>query len=43
MSTYHSASSSAAEDWFIELFSDTFGAEKGGFLYDQSESIVETK
>lgn len=35
MSTYHSASGSAAEDLFIELFSDTFGAEKAGFLYSQ--------
>lgn len=43
MSIYRSASGNAAEDLFIELFSDTFGAEKAGFLYDQSESIVETK
>lgn len=28
MCTYHSASGSSAEDLFIELFSDTFGAEK---------------
>lgn len=32
---YHSASGSDAEDLFIELFSDTFGAEKAGFLYSQ--------
>lgn len=32
---YHSASGSAAEDLFIELFSDTFGAEKASFLYTQ--------
>ena len=32
---YHSASGSAAEDLFIELFSDTFGAEKAGYLYTQ--------
>ena len=32
---YHSASGSSAEDLFIELFSDTFGAEKAGFLYTQ--------
>lgn len=32
---YHSASGSAAEDLFIELFSDTFGAEKAGYLYSQ--------
>ena len=28
MRTYHSASGSSAEDLFIELFSDTFGAAK---------------
>ena len=28
MCTYHSTSGSSAEDLFIELFSDTFGAEK---------------
>lgn len=27
MPTYHSASGSVAEDLFIELFSETFGAE----------------
>ena len=32
---YHAASSSSAEDLFIELFSDTFGAEKAGYLYTQ--------
>jgi superfamily II DNA or RNA helicase len=32
---YHSASGSCAEDLFIELFSDTFGAEKAGYLYSQ--------
>ena len=35
MPTYHSVSGSAAEDLFIELFSDTFGAEKAGYLYSQ--------
>ena len=35
MPTYHSASGSAAEDLFIELFSETFGAEKAGYLYSQ--------
>ena len=35
MSAYHSASGSSAEDLFIELFSDTFGAEKAGYLYSQ--------
>ena len=34
-SEYRSASGSAAEDLFIELFSDTFGAEKAGYLYTQ--------
>lgn len=32
---YHSASGSSAEDLFIELFCDTFGAEKAGYLYSQ--------
>lgn len=32
---YHSASGSSAEDLFIELFSETFGAEKAGYLYSQ--------
>lgn len=31
----HAASGSTAEDLFIDLFSDTFGAEKAGFLYSQ--------
>ena len=35
MPTYHSASGSVAEDLFIELFSETFGAEKAGYLYSQ--------
>ena len=35
MPTYRSASGSVAEDLFIELFSDTFGAEKAGYLYSQ--------
>lgn len=35
MSTYRSASGSSAEDLFIELFSDTFSAEKAGYLYSQ--------
>lgn len=34
-SEYHSASGSSAENLFIELFSDTFGAEKAGYLYSQ--------
>lgn len=35
MSDYRSASGSAAENLFIDLFSDTFGAEKAGYLYSQ--------
>ena len=36
MPTYHSASGSVAEDLFIELFSEAFGAEKAGYLYSVS-------
>ena len=32
---YHAASGSAAEDLFIDLFADAFGAEKAGYLYSQ--------
>ena len=35
MPAYHSVSGSAAENLFIELFSETFGAEKAGYLYSQ--------
>ena len=35
MSEYRAASGSVAEDLFIDLFSDTFGAEKAGYLYSQ--------
>lgn len=35
MPTYHSAPGSVAEDLFIELFSEAFGAEKAGYLYSQ--------
>ena len=35
MPAYKSVSGSAAEDQFIDLFCDTFGAEKGGYLYTQ--------
>lgn len=35
MPAYHAASGSAAEDLFIELFSEAFGAEKAGYLYSQ--------
>ena len=35
MPTYRSISGSSAEDLFIELFSDTFGAEKASYLYSQ--------
>ena len=33
--TLHALSGSQSEDLFIELFSDTFGAEKAGFLFSQ--------
>ena len=35
MAQYHSASGSVAEDLFIDLFTDTFGAEKAGYPYSQ--------
>ena len=35
MPQYRSASGSVAEDLFIDLFSDAFGAEKAGYLYSQ--------
>ncbi len=35
MREYRSVSGSAAEDLFIDLFTDTFGAEKAGYLYSQ--------
>lgn len=35
MSEYRSASGSTAENLFIDLFADTFGAEKAGYLYSQ--------
>ena len=35
MPEYRSASGSAAEDLFIDLFAETFGAEKAGYLYSQ--------
>ena len=35
MPDYRSASGSVAEDLFIDLFADTFGAEKAGYLYSQ--------
>ena len=35
MPAFHSASGSVAEELFIELFSETFGAEKAGYLYSQ--------
>ena len=43
MPTYRSASGSSAEDLFIELFSDTFGAEKAGYLYSQYLSPTSTR
>ena len=35
MAVQHSASGSIAEDLFIELFSEAFGAEKAEYLYSQ--------
>lgn len=35
MPKYKAVSGSVAEDLFIELFSETFGAEKAGYLYSQ--------
>lgn len=35
MQNYRASSGSVAEDLFIDLFSDTFGAEKAGYLYSQ--------
>ena len=35
MTAYRSVSGSVAEDLFIELFSEVFGAEKAGYLYSQ--------
>ncbi len=35
MVEYKSASGSQAEDLFIEIFADTFGVEKAGYLYSQ--------
>ena len=35
MQQYHSVSGSCAEDLFIDLFSEAFGAEKAGYLYSQ--------
>lgn len=35
MANYKSQSGSVAEDLFIDLFADTFGIEKAGYLYSQ--------
>jgi len=35
MQKYHSVGGSVAEDLFIDIFSDTFGADKAGYLYTQ--------
>ena len=43
MHTYRSVSGSSAEDLFIELFSDTFGAEKAGYLYPNIPSPTSTR
>jgi superfamily II DNA or RNA helicase len=35
LALYKSASGSSAENLFVDIFSDTFGAEKAGYLYSQ--------
>lgn len=35
MGELKSVSGSRAEDLFIDIFTDTFGADKAGFLYSQ--------
>ena len=35
MTMLHAASGSSAENLFISLFEDVFGAEKTGYLYSQ--------
>ncbi len=36
----HAISGSTAEDLFIDLFSETFGAEKAGYLYTQYPFLI---
>ena len=43
MSNYKSASGSSAEDLFIELFADTFGAEKPGISIRSTTSMIYTR
>lgn len=43
MAEYKSASGSQAEDLFIEIFADTFGAEKAGYLYSQYPFMIYIK
>ena len=40
MAEYRSASGSSAEDLLIELFADTFGAEKAGYLYTECMTVT---
>ena len=35
MAEYRAVSGSTAENLFIDLFSEVFGAEKAGYLYSQ--------
>ncbi|MDY5439467.1 MAG: hypothetical protein SPG06_01680 [Eubacteriales bacterium] len=35
MAEFRSISGSVTEDLFIDIFADTFGAEKAGYLYSQ--------
>lgn len=39
---YHAASGSAAENLFIDIFADTFGAEKAGMLCTQYHFMIYT-
>ena len=43
MRSYHSASGSAAEDLFIDLFSETFGAEKELSPMEEKRQTTEDK
>lgn len=43
MAAQHSASGSIAEDLFIELFSEAFGATKAGYLYSQYYFMISTR
>ena len=40
MPVYYSASGSLAEDLFIDLFSETFGAEKAGQIAEEARQMI---